>query len=239
MGARPAVGALVGAPPPTPPYLEVSAVLLQMGFDAAAQLEHPAPLGLQGCLEGLKRGCVTLPCPYRHWHRHRHRHRPAPTLLLLPTASPHSAQAATCTAPAHPCTAHASEPPCPPPHDPTSELQCPSAPHSPPHLQGLPARVLLPQQPVPRALQLFDSTFPQLQLPHQPLAQPQGGGMSARPPAGHACVYTSVHICVCPGLRHLSAPTPGCLGWGVLGPALTTEACWGGELGGMGGGGQG
>lgn len=43
--------------PPSPflqDYLEVAAVLLQVSLNAAAQLQQPAPLSLQGCLEGLQ-----------------------------------------------------------------------------------------------------------------------------------------------------------------------------------------
>lgn len=37
-------------------HLEVGGVLLQVGLDAAAQLQDPAPLGLQGSSEGLQGG---------------------------------------------------------------------------------------------------------------------------------------------------------------------------------------
>lgn len=39
-----------------PTHLKVGGVLFQVCFDAAAQLEDPAPLGLQCRREGLERG---------------------------------------------------------------------------------------------------------------------------------------------------------------------------------------
>lgn len=51
------LGTHVPMPSPAlrPQYLEVGRVLLQVGFDTAAQLQHPTPLGLQSSLEGLWR----------------------------------------------------------------------------------------------------------------------------------------------------------------------------------------
>lgn len=44
-------------------YLEVGSVLFEVGLNATAKLQDPAPLGLQGCSEGLwwreRDGCET------------------------------------------------------------------------------------------------------------------------------------------------------------------------------------